>query len=240
MKKYFFIFIFILPTILSGQDARKPESKIALGISFSPDYSYRLLNATDTMSDMILGYRDTTDLPKFGYIVGTRLFWHFRKRFSLETGLLFSDKGDKTKPISNFYPIVDDPLLLNVKSVSINYHEYFIDIPVKINYKLIDRKCSLFVSAGLAANIYLTTTNTSEILFKDGTTEKNRSSRHDESYRMISISGLIGLGIDYKLSSHFTARAEPTFRHSLMPVTNSNLEAYFYSVGLNCGVYYSF
>jgi hypothetical protein len=145
----------------------KPASKIAIGLTFSPDYSYRSLSS-DAASIWIANDREDFEIPKFGFTAGPRVLFTLGNRLALESGILFSDKGEKTSnmrysgdPEDIFMPVLGRH----------NFHYYYLDVPVKANYYLTSKKVKLFVSVGTSVNFFVAEKITSTYTFFDGSTE---------------------------------------------------------------------
>ena len=111
----------------------------------------------------------------------------------------------------------------------------YIEIPLMIRYKIVDRKFSFHVLSGVSANVLLETNvfvdNGSEIV-KSGTILMARP---------VNYSSAIGLGIGYQIIKNLSLGIEPTFKYFLQPyTTNSKINANPYAFGIYSGVVYRF
>ncbi len=106
--------------------------KISLGLIFSPDYCYRVLNSESRQ--VVVDVRNSGELPRLGFTAGLSLLLNPWKRVSVETGLLYSDKGMKTKIFD--LRSVPDPALPTSR-VQFIYHYNYLDIPTKVNYVIL-------------------------------------------------------------------------------------------------------
>ena len=88
-----FLILFPLITFCQNKDTLKTK-RIAIGVVFSPDYSYRTLKPYSS-SNLIAELRDSLEIPKFGFTTGLNLLLQLNKRLTLEAGLQFSNKGEK-------------------------------------------------------------------------------------------------------------------------------------------------
>ena len=99
MKKLLFTLLTLIAFNAFSQTPEiKSPGKIALGFTFSPDYSYRALNS-DPDIKWVADSRDDREIPKFGFTTGARVLFTLGNKVSLESGLLFADKGEKTKKL---------------------------------------------------------------------------------------------------------------------------------------------
>ena len=225
--------IFIFITIISfGQTSDEISSReFSLGLTFSPDYCYRALNS-ESSGQWIADIRDSTEIPKFGFTTGLSLLFKPWNRISFETGIQFSDKGEKTITIE-LIPLEPDPALPTTQ-VRINHHYYYLDIPIKVNYMVLKRKVKLFVSAGFSTNIYLY--QQSKLSFVGSDVTNTSSGSGDLSRFNVAI--LIGGGIIYDISKRLIFRLEPIYRRSVTPIADAPIKQYQYSIGANFGLYY--
>lgn len=237
--KLLFTLLALIPLAIFCQNTN-PTKKvdISIGFTFSPDYCYRTLkvNSSSDLVKWTAESRDTFEIPKFGYTTGLNVALRFNKRISLETGLLYSNKGEKTKRLSDLHAIGPDSTLPT--AISYIYGYIYIDIPIKFNYYvLVHKKAKLFVMAGISPNIFLTQKTTSILEYKDG--QKNTSnSWHHQNYIIIDLTIIAGLGFRYDLSNKIYFSLEPTYRRSITPINDGFIRSYLYSIGLTTGFYY--
>jgi len=211
--------------------------KISIGLTFSPDYCYRTLKP-DASGILLAERRDTLEIPKFGCATGLNVALNINKRITLETGFLYSDKGEKTKTYSPVWiaPTGQPDPALPTKITSI-YHYIFLDIPIKVNYYLLTQRVKFFLTAGISPNIFLTQRTTSIFDYTDGHSSTNTSSGNT-GFAKINLTFTVGLGLGYDLTKKMYLKAEPTYRRSITSIVNAPIKGYLYSVGLNTGLYY--
>jgi hypothetical protein len=235
--KPLFLFLILMPLISVCQAPESPKAKkVSVGLIFSPDYCYRTLKS-DELSKLTADFRDTIEIHKFGYTTGLSLVYKFNNRIRFESGLLFSDKGEKTKPWT--LNAFDSGVVVPVKS-EFSYGYNYLDIPFKVNYLVRDKKLKLFITGGLSANIFLSLKTTSIVEFEDGTTESYTSTGSGQGFDRINLAFLVGFAAEYELSKHLGLHIEPVYRRSITSVISSSLKDYLFSAGINTGVYYKF
>lgn len=87
-------FVF-LSIVAIGQPKEIDSTKrFSIGINFSPDYSYRKLYLANDEYGFVK-HRNEKESPRFGFTTGLTVCYRLNSRFALESGLQFSDKGDK-------------------------------------------------------------------------------------------------------------------------------------------------
>jgi hypothetical protein len=225
----------LLPLASWCQD---PESlktgRISIGLVFSPDYCYRTLSSGES-DEWIVNIRNKSEIHKFGYTTGFSFVYKPVGRISLETGLLYSDKGERTKPETL---IAANPDQLLPKQIEFIYSYNYIDIPFKINYLFLDKKFKLYVTAGLSTNIFLFQNTICIQEFEDGAIKKISSRNESSSFYKINLAFLTGFAAEYEISNRLKLHLEPLYRRSITPIMDSSVKGYLFSTGINTGIYY--
>ena len=236
MKLIFAILIFI-PFLAISQNEETSTKIYAVGISFSPDYCYRLLKPNnDANIKDEAKQRNSIEIPKFGFTTGVNFSMNLSKRLSVDIGVLYSEKGEIQKKHDLIY-FVYEPL--SPINVSYNYHYRYIDIPVKFNYSILQNRLKIYVSAGFSPNIFLSNAVTTYYEYNDGS-KKTIEQKSAFTYYKYNIAVIGGFGIGYDLTKNISIKLEPTFRCSVTSIVDYPIKGYLYSVGLNTGVYYKF
>ena len=228
----------IIPLTLWCQsaDTTKP-GRISIGITISPDYGYRVLNASKS-NTWLADTRDTTEIPKFGYTAGIDLAIRINKRISLEAGLLYSDKCYQTKNLI-LIPLnpSGQPDTLFPAVAKCIYHYIYLEIPLKINYYLLTKRAKFYLTGGVSLNILLAQKSNLKIEYHDGQTVTYKSSDNSD-LRTINLAVLAGVGFSYDVTKRIYFKIEPVCRCSMTPGFHAPLQEYLYSIGLNTGIYY--
>ena len=229
----------IIPLTIFCQDTETTTKKYSIGLTFSPDYCYRTLKP-DASSKWIADDRNSHEIPKIGYTAGLNLAVNINKRFTFETGLLFSDKGEQTKQYSVVWVDVNgqvDPTM-PVANTFI-YHYLYLDIPIKVNYYILTGRAKLFLTAGISPNIFLTQKTVSLLEYSDGHTTINTSSGSGYTgFAIINLTFIAGLGFEYNFTKKVYLKIEPIYRRSITSIVNAPIKGYLYSSGLNIGLFY--
>ncbi|GAL83903.1 hypothetical protein MYP_1131 [Sporocytophaga myxococcoides] len=222
----FLLFAFFFnSTICKSQDDRKG---LYVGVLGSIDYAGLHVNGGDE------GFRTAwNDLskPRVGYTTGVIVLDRISNLFALEYGLLYSKKGFRTE--MEVWTIEPDPLFPNGGKLKTTYDFHYLEVPVKANFYLLQKKLQLYISAGASANILMESGNSVKLQTKDIYTNTS------DDYKPLGVNLLASVGLEIPMLSKTTIRVEPIFRRSLSKVNKSgDVKWYVYNPGLNLGVFY--
>ena len=237
----FILLLFNSSIVFSQQIDSTFNDYIRIGANYSPDYCYRTLTTDENINNQsIKEWRDSIEIPKFGYTTGITLFFPLSHRLSIETGVLFSKKGEKTKQI--YMGFINSPGgTIQPMNIAYNYHYHYLDIPLKVNYYIL-KKPSIFLSGGISTNLFLQEKRTSITEHSDGSITTNTALVNSEM-NMINLAGIIGLGLEGEIlkigASNALFRIEPIFRQSFMSIIDAPINGYSYSFGINFGIIYN-
>ena len=168
--------------------------------------------------------------------VGMRL----GRKWTFETGLAYTNvdaRGDATINVLDIYTVdnseffgaqggTDLPISSSSRETSFEVedsYDYnvglrsnlrFTSIPVKAGYFLMDRKMSLRLNVGVAANYFMGSQVTANNNVLNGSI--------DDSFNAWSFDGLGGFEIGYSILDNFDVTFEPNYRQSITPLTDSN------------------
>ncbi len=227
MKYLFMLVLAFLSLTLLGQ---KKLNKIAIGFSFSPDYSFRTLKNSggDGSTDLVIKIRNDIEKAKFGYSTGLNVTFHFSNLLGFETGILYSNKGYKTKEqqLTYFPP---NPSLPDKSSTIYSYQ--YIGIPLKAKFYFGKNKTRFTTSAGFITNFLINVKQSINLKYPNGSTEKKNQSS-TSGFNKVDISPMVSIGVDYKITDKFYLSAEPTFRFGLIKTVNATVKENLWSAGL--------
>ncbi len=129
---------------------------------------------------------------------------------------------------------VADPMFSDI-GAKIQQNYRYIEVPVVVRYKLIDKLIDFNVVGGIGANfligndVYLLHADNKELI---GETE---------GLNKVNYSGCFGFGIDYPIMKRISLRLEPSIRYYINPISNSSsVDSHPYSFGIYTGFNYSF
>jgi len=221
MKKISYIILLLFPFFSEGQFYESTEnSRIDLGYSFAPEYSYRFLKSNSNDQWIVDNY-DSLEFSKFGYSIGINGVYNIKSNFSISSAVLLSNKGFRTKKDLT-------PSLINY---IINY--YYLDIPIKVNYYFLTDKFRLYVTGGLSTNVFL---KHIFITKREGDNEELRFT-DNSSISKINLGINTGIGFDINLTDKWYFKMECLYKQSITPIGNTPIKKYFYSISPNLGFY---
>ncbi len=240
MKLLATLTLFLVSIFAFGQTENSNSvRKFSFGINFSPDYAYRRLLANNN-GDWLVKSRNEMETARFGFTSGFTAKYQFHSRFVLESGLQFADKGDKYTIDSGDFVIIDTGFEADDHAIpdkaKIKYHNYYLSIPVKVNYYVLRKGINLFLSAGASADFHLTTRVKSIQEFSGKRVKENNKLEGD--FNPLNLVGIAGFGIEKNIAQHLQFRLEPVFRYSLTPLADGLLNEHLYSLGVNFTLFY--
>ena len=227
MKLVYTIFICLFSIALQAQDSIQTDTtkwkKHQIGFTYSPDYNFRFLQA-DANTTWIKNIADSMEVPKFGYSMGINYALKLGEKTTLNTGVIFSDNGEKTKN--------------NVELQTVNYtnHYYFVSVPLRIDYTVYSKKVAIYTALGITNNFFI---NHRTVMHEDGKKEAIEFN-NQKDLMVYNIGGIAGFGMNAKLSDNWFFKVEVLYKQSLTPINNDPVKKWLYAVGPNFGLYYSF
>lgn len=148
---------------------------------------------------------------------------------------LMDGYGDRV--LTRYTNDIFDPVKADLKYLNSSLHQSFsyIEMPVILRYKLVDKALDVNLIGGLSYNLLV---NNSVYTTIDG----NRYViGKTEGLNQIMFSSSIGMGMEYNLSDKFSLNLEPTFRYYINPFTEiQGVRIHPYSIGIFSGLSYKF
>ncbi len=228
------LFVFTVLTIQAQEPEKNSSPKWSIGLSFSPDYCYRILKSE--YFSPVMEYRDETEIPKFGYTAGIGILRRLHRKLELESGICYSDKGYKTDKQNLSW--VNSELDLPSKYSIVYRYQYF-EIPVKLNYYLLNRKILAFLTGGASVGIF-NRQQTKLILEHTDGSKNSTLSENDLGFSALNFSIFVGGGILCPVSKSWSIRMQPLCRMALTPLRPTvGLKEKLFSTGLEVGFYYT-
>lgn len=237
MRLFFATILSLLVFTSYAQENKESNKKLRVGVSFSPDYAYRVLKSSNDDHEGFVQFRNQTESPKFGFTTGLRGLYQLAPKWNIEFGIVYSDKGEKevwttTTEIDPRYGFVYG----GMNRVEFKYHYKYLDIPLKINYSFISKRAQFFASAGVSGNLFLAHTTESYYETSEGEVSEQRET-NNAAMEPVNFALMFGLGVDYAIKSKMSLRIEPEFRHSITAINDHPIKRYPYSLGMNIGLF---
>ncbi len=188
--------------------------------------------------------------------------WHFKRRWSLQTGLVYSHVSIGINPqkiyasaessgevsykyiTSSGYAFIK-PGLVNssigdsLSTATADHHLIFVSLPVRIERQFSMRRFSLLPSAGFAVN-FLAKASISTVVTEQSRVEGVTITKLNGT-RQSYLSFDAGMGLQYLLTPRARLVMEPSFKYAITSMTHNNVvNNYPYSWGIGIGAQMSF
>ncbi len=245
IKKYtFFTLLYVLNFAINAQDSLKTK-RFAVGFNLAPNYCNAIAYIGKNTAT-IIGGNVTGSLT---YQVGLNLNYLLTKKILIETGVCFSQKGQKINideltwvtPTNNnqtpIYTQTASPAAAGTISKHSNTISYqYIEIPLKLNVILVNKRFKVYTSVGLSANIFIG----KKTVYKSKTTTDVSRGFNAKNIPLVDVATLIGIGVSYDVFKTLSVKLEPNYKQFIRPLVDEPISGYLYSVGLNTGVNFRF
>jgi opacity protein-like surface antigen len=111
----------------------------------------------------------------------------------------------------------------------------YLELPVILRYKLVDRAVDFNIVGGLSSNLLVN--NSVYTSLDGGKYEVGKT----EGLNTITFSSSLGMGMEYSFTENLSLNLEPTFRYYLNPFSNiTGMKIHPYSFGIFSGLSYKF
>ncbi|MFN8240560.1 MAG: outer membrane beta-barrel protein [Bacteroidales bacterium] len=150
---------------------------------------------------------------------------------------IFLFETNTNRVASQYTTDMFDPVKADLAYVgsTINQDFKYLEVPVLVKYKFIDRKVDFRLIGGLSYNVLVgnrayVENNGKKVIIGD-----------TDGLSPVTFSSAVGMGMEYNLSGHFSLNLEPTFRYYITPlggIVGSSVHPY--SFGMLSGILYKF
>jgi len=247
MRLLIFILIFSTSFLFAGQPDSLKTKKWALGLTYSPDFCYRVPYIKDGEVPTVT----TTEKGKFGFTVGANVLYRLLDRVGIEFGVLYSTKGQKTTtpavawqtPGSNYDPSIpnsNQSTYVTTPEKVTAYTYKYLEIPLKINVFLINKRIKIFPSIGCSANIFLGKKTRTSFKYDEGWKNETSNAYDSKNIPKTEFALLAGIGLAYEINKNIFIKFEPSYRTFIRPLIDGAVSGTFYSIGANTGLYFNF
>jgi len=118
---------------------------------------------------------------------------------------------------------------------SIRQNFSFLELPVILRYKIIDKAVDFNIIGGISSNLLVN--NSVYAASENGRLPVGKT----EGMNILTFSSSLGMGMEYNISNSFSLNLEPTFRYFINPFNDiSGLSFHPYSFGIFSGFSYKF
>ncbi len=250
-------------SVTASQQQKKKSAKssrFSISVFFSPDIaSYRLededvVNQADNSAQI-----KKMERHEFSSTSAVMVDYKLNNKWTLQTGLSFANTNIAIEPktiyaqtdnvgdvkyrlnFSSGYgyivpafqpsPAVGDSVRVTAAAHKLRY----IGVPLAVKYRITNGKLSVEAMAGVSANFL--TMGKLETEIQKGVNNEIDILNNIEGLKKIYLSGLAGIGAEYKLTGKVSFVLMPTARFALNPINkNAVVKTFPNSVGLSAGI----
>ena len=144
--------------------------------------------------------------------------------------LVNSVSDDMTAPLDMNGSWYDNSTTINSK---VYQYIEFIEVPLLMKYKIIDRKLGMHVLGGMSTSFVVG--NESLLEYDDTKYDLGQT----DNIQSVNYNSTIGMGLEYALSDNLIMSLEPTFKYALNSI-NTSYKVYPYSFAVFTGLNYKF
>ncbi len=157
--------------------------------------------------------------------------------YTSNPNVFLSGNGSDSRILTAYTSNVFDPKKASLQPVntSLDQNLSFLELPVVLRYKLVDKTIGINLIGGLSYNLLV---HNSVYTTLDG----NKYPIGDtKGINPLTLSSSLGMGMEYNFSDKLSLNFEPTFRYYLNPFSvNTGTSIHPYSFGIFSGVSYKF
>jgi len=202
-----------------------------LGIMAAPEIADSYFTISDPSQLWFKDFVNEFYSPKFSYTAGTDFLFVLNQRFTLQSGIHYSNRGSRTKKIhlTDINGIPYDPEFMNV---IINFH--YIEAPLKVNYNINFEQLRLYFSGGIITGFLSGVNTTNKLFYQSGDMEKQKINELDDNTNRLNLSATLGTGFDFFINSNMSFRIEPNFKLSFLKLSSTATGTQFlWNSGIN-------
>jgi hypothetical protein len=207
------------------------DEKALLSFSGGFNVNYHLTNRWSIESGLFYSqHRQMADNIVSSSIYGT----YDEMTVYTPDGIRYIKPSDAVQPGNS--KIIGTALGETYYSLDLDYISNFeyIELPIILRYKIIDRKLGLDVHSGFSTNFLIA--NRSSVIYNDN----DLWSGSEDAISPMLYNATIGLGLNYDIFNNFSLNIEPTFRYSIITSKTNSLLRYPYSFAVFAGFSFRF
>jgi hypothetical protein len=213
---------------------------VALAYEVSKRFSIQSGLFYSSVGQELDGINSFAGFQKYGNTKGDHNFEVLTSNGTIYTNnddVFLLDNGNSNRIITNYNNNVFDPQKASLDYINNSMRQSFsyLELPVFLRYKVIDKTIDFNLIGGLSYNLLIDNSVYTVIegsKYMIGTTE---------GLNTFSVSSSLGMGMEYNFSKKLSLNLEPTFRYYLNTFNNVNGSNFHpYSFGIFSGISYKF
>lgn len=216
------------------------KPKYSIKAFVTPGFAYRLLSSStkDPIDEYIIQGRNETERISYFYSVGVSFDTKIKDWLSIGIGFLYSDMSFRSIVFDLLYPT--PPVGQYIERYKYNYSFKTLEIPLKIQFNIGNKKLQGLFSVGLAPAYVLDYHFKTHSYYQDGVESVFKTQINNGNYNRFQLNVSVGAGLKYQASTNLGFVFQPEFKLGTLKTVPSYIQERFYSVGATCAVYYSF
>lgn len=235
MKNLSLLFAVCLFTI---QAHAQFEFGISSGIGFNSRFTKQVL--FDDFSNQIYKFDIKNNHIKTSNYHSINLIYSINKKFSLESGIEYLNRGYRIKDLDVIYRFQIDSNTSQTYGSTFNiYHQYrSLAIPLMLNYHIGTKKLNYFVAAGASFQSILDY----KIRYNSSTESASRTNTVKVQDKRFNLAPMLRLGMRYNLKENLYLRFSADFRHDVFSnAADVNVyKSYYKDFNTSIGIFYKF
>ena len=230
MKTYLITVLLFLSVPIIAQETT--TKKISIGVTYSPNYSYRSISSTP---EFLKSIRDD-DKAVLGQSLNLLFRYRLNDCLGIESGISFQNRGYKMQMDTYLYFDEYDPAIPERSEYTDRFQ--YLGIPVKLTLKKEFNHIALVSSIGFMGNFLLKSEQVTTNYFDD---HKEKITNNTTSeFKTFVLTATIGAGIEYRFNTHYKIILMPAFQRDITPISDGDMKHYLWDMGLNVGLLYEF
>ncbi len=226
-----------LLSIIGFSQETESKRKWSIGATYSGNSTYRALSPSgsgDDHVDRIIENREDIESPTYGFNAGINGAYEILPNLEVELGVQYARYGFQHKDLDLVFYSGEN---IEEATIHTKTHDDYLEIPLRVRYRIGNKKLFGFASFGGLYSYYLTSrTKVIDPPPIEGVPKNSEYEHMDANYSRFGITGSIGVG--YRIFERFDVRLEPIYRHLLTPIADAPIDQKSYSIGCQAGVYF--
>jgi hypothetical protein len=220
------LFILVFKESNCQNEKTSSDTKISVGLNFSPEICYRTLkdNSGNSNINNLIDLKNKWEEPGFGFTTGVNVRYHISQIFLIEGALQylnFKYKNTFDSTGLNFGDMIDPRYGFIYPTVGAVNHFHYLNLPLKFKVRFGKSKIMFISGAGITPGILL----------------KNIDPL--EEYNSFNLFSSISAGIEYNINENISLNIEPQFNYGVLKINEYDVTEHLWHGGINFACYYN-
>ena len=231
-------------TISTGQEIPQPRSRWSFGVSGSIDRAFLTIRNGEANPhlDRIIALREEHESGRIGYSAGIDVSRDLGSRWSIASGLRFSDRGFRSHHSS--VVIATDPVdpVLNGTSFRTDerFHYQYLSLPVMLRSNIGKGRIQFTPAIGIQADLLTAQYSMLEYQFSNASAVSEKETDRFSDYTDLGLSACMELGVIMMIRKAWGIRFAPRACYQITPIADTPIVGHLYEIGLALGATYRF